>query len=60
MISQHKISGQLKISRRCRRQTNRQFDRFAIEVTRPGAGHQKKTTIRQTRFINREQILWLI
>ena len=53
---QHKISRQLKISRRCIRQTIRKFDRYGIVATRPGAGHPKKATNRQTRLIKLEQI----
>ena len=55
-ISQHKISRQLKISRRCIRQTTRKFDRYGTVATRPGAGCPKKTTNQQTRLIKLEQI----
>ena len=55
-ISQHKISRQLKISRRCRRQTIRKFDKYDNVATRLGAGHLKKTTNRQTRLIKPQQI----
>ena len=55
-MSQHKISRQLKISRRCRRQTIRKFDKYSTVATRPGAGRPKKTTNRQTRLIKLEQI----
>ena len=50
-MSQHKISRQLKISRRCRRQTVRKFDECSTVATRSGAGRPKKTTNRQTRLI---------
>ena len=53
---QHKISRQLKISRRCRRQTIRKFDKYGTMATRLGAGRPKKTTNRQTRLIKLEQI----
>ena len=36
-ISQHKTCRQLKISRRCGRQTTRKFDRYETVTTRPGA-----------------------
>ena len=52
----HKISRQLKISRRCIRQTIRKFDKYGTVATRPGAGRWKKTTNRQTRLIKLEQI----
>ena len=52
----HKISLQLKISRRCIRQTIRKFDKYRIVATRPGAGRTRKSTNRQTRFIKLEQI----
>ena len=52
----HKISRQLKISRRCIRQTIRKFDKYSTVATRPGAGRPKKTTNRQTRLIKLEQI----
>ena len=55
-MSQHKISRQLKISRRCIRQMIRKFDKYATVATRPGAGRPKKTTNRQTRLIKFEQI----
>ena len=55
-MSQHKISRQLKISRRCRRQTIRKFDKYGTVPTRPGAGRLKKTTNRQTRLIKLEQV----
>ena len=55
-MSQHKIYRQLKISRRCIRQTIRKFDRYERVATRPGSGLSKKTTIRQTRLIKLEQI----
>ena len=55
-MSQHKISRQLKISRRCIRQTIRKFDKYGTVATRPGAGRPKKTTNRQTRLIKLEQI----
>ena len=55
-MSQHKISRQLKISRRCRRQTIRKFDKYGTVATRPGTGRPKKTTSRQTRLIKLEQI----
>ena len=55
-ISQHKISRQLKISRRCRRQTIRKFDKYGTVATRLGAERPKKTTNRQTRLIKFEQI----
>ena len=52
----HKIARQLKISRSCRRQMIRKFDKYGNVATRPGAGHPKKTTNRQTRLIKLEQI----
>ena len=52
----HRISRQLKISRRCIRQTIRKFDKYRTVATRPGAGYPKKTTNRQTRLIKLEQI----
>ena len=52
----HKISRQLKISCRCIRQTIHKFDKYGTVATRPGAGHPKKTTNRQTRLIKLEQI----
>ena len=55
-VHAHKISRQLKISRRCIRQTIRKFDRYGTVATRPGAGRPKKTTNRQTRLIKLEQI----
>ena len=55
-MSQHKISRPLKISRRCRRQTIRKFDKYGTVAIRPGAGRPKKTTNRQTRLSKLEQI----
>ena len=55
-MSQHKISRQLKISRRCIRQTIRKFDKYDTVATRLGAGRPKKTTNRQTQLIELEQI----
>ena len=55
-MSHHKIPRQLKISRRCIRQTIRKFDRYGTVATRPGAERPKKTTNRQTRRIKLEQI----
>ena len=55
-MSQHKISRQLKISRRCIHQTIRKFDKYGIVVTRPDAERLKKTTNWQTRLIKLEQI----
>ena len=55
-LSQHEISRQLKISRRCIRQTIRKFDKYGTVETKPGTGCPKKTTNRQTRLINLEQI----
>ena len=55
-MSQHKISRQLKISRRCRRQMIRKFDKYDTVATTPGARRLKKTTNRQARFIKFEQI----
>ena len=55
-MSQHKISRQLKTSRRCIRQTIRKFDKYGTMVTRSGAGRPTKTTNRQTRLIKLEQI----
>ena len=52
----HEISRQLKISRRCIRQTIRKFDKYGTVATRPGAGRPNKTTNRQTRLIKLEQI----
>ena len=52
----HKISRQLKISRRCIRQTIRKFDKYGTVATRTGAGRPKKITNRQTWFIKLEQI----
>ena len=49
-MSQHQICGQLKISRRRRRQTIRKFDRYGTVPTRPGAGRPNKTAIQQTRL----------
>ena len=56
VMSQHKISRKLKISRCCRGQMIRKFDRYGTVLTRPGAGRPNKTTIRQTRFTKFEQI----
>ena len=55
-MSQHKISRQQKVSRRCIRQTIRKFDKYGTVATRPGAGRPKKTSNRQTRLIKLEQI----
>ena len=55
-MSQNKISRQLKISRRCIRQTIRKFDKYGTVTTRPDTGHPKETTNRQTRLIKLEQI----
>ena len=52
----HKISQQLEVSRRCVRQTIREFDKYGTVATRLGAGHPKKTTNRQTWLIQLEQI----
>ena len=52
----HKICRQLKISRRYGRQTICKFDRYRTVPTRSGARRPKKTTIRQTRLIELEQI----
>ena len=46
-ISQHEISRQLKISRRCIRQTIRKFDRFHNLATKPGARIPQKVTDRE-------------
>ena len=48
-ISQHEISRQLKISRRCIRQTIRKFDRFHNVTTKPGAGRPQKVTDRDKK-----------
>ena len=50
-ISQHEISRQLKISRRCIRQTIPKFDRFHNVATKPGAGHPQKVTDCEKRLI---------
>ena len=55
-MSHHKISRQLKISRRCRRQIIRKFDRCGTVATRPDAGRPKEITNRQSRLIKLEQI----
>ena len=52
----HKISRQLKISRRCIRQMIRKFDKYGTVETRLGAGRPKKITNRQTRLIKLEQM----
>ena len=51
----HKISRQLKISRRRMCQTIRKFDKHGIVATRLGFQCPKKTTNQQERFIKREQ-----
>ena len=53
-MSQHKISRQLKISGRCRRQTICKFDRYGAVPTRPGNERPKKTMSRQTWIIKLE------
>ena len=55
-MSQRKTCRRLNISRRCTRRTICKFDRYKTVVTRPGAGHLKKTTIQQARLIKLEQI----
>ena len=55
-MSQHKISRQLKISRRCKRHTIRKFDKYGTVAIRPDAGCPKKTANRQTQLIKLEQI----
>ena len=55
-ISQHEISRQLKISRRCIRQTIRRFDRFHNVATKPGAGHPQKVIDREKRLIKLQQL----
>ena len=42
-MSQHKISRQLKVFRRCICQTIRKFDKYKTVATRPSAGRLKKT-----------------
>ena len=55
-ISQHKISRQLKISRRCIRQTIRKFDRFPNVAMKPDAGRPQKVTDREKRLIELQQL----
>ena len=50
------LSRQLKISRRCIRQTIRKFDRFHNVATKSGAGHQQKVTDREKRLIKLQQL----
>ena len=52
----HEISRQLKISRRCIRQTIRKFDRFHNVATKPGAGRPQKVTDREKRLIKLQQL----
>ena len=55
-ISQHEISRQLKISRRCIRQTIRKFDRFHNVAKKPGAERPQKVTDRKKRLIKLQQL----
>ena len=52
----HGISRQLKISRRCIRQTIRKFDQLNTVATKPGGGRPKKITDREKRLIKLQQI----
>ena len=54
-ISQHEISRQLKISRRCIRQTIRKFDHFHNVATKLGAVYPQKVTNREKRPIKLKQ-----
>ena len=56
-MSQHKISRQPTISRRCIRRTIRKFEKYGNVATRLGVGHPKKTTNRLTRLNKLQQIL---
>ena len=55
-ISQHGISRQLKISRRCIRQTIRKYDKFHVVNTKPGGGRPRKLTDRDKRLIKLQQL----
>ena len=50
------MSRQLKISRRCIRQTIRKFDRFHNVATKPGAGCPQKVTDSEKRLIQLQQL----
>ena len=55
-ISQHEISRQLKISRRCIRQTICKSDHFHNVATKPAAGRPQKVTDSEKRLIKLQQI----
>ena len=55
-IRTHGISRQLKISRRCIRQTIRKCDQLNTVATKPGGGCPKKITDREKRLIKLQQI----
>ena len=50
-MSQHEISRQLKVSRKCIRQTIRKYDKFKTVATKTGAGRPPKMTESQKRLI---------
>ena len=52
----HGISRQLKISRRCIRQTIRKYDKFHVVDTKPGGGRPRKVTDRDKRLIKLQQL----
>ena len=55
-IFQHGISHQLKISRRCIRQTIWKYDQFHTVATKPGGGRPRKATDRDKRLIKLQQL----